>query len=246
MQLASPSKMSNCILKSRTIFANVALANIRRKGTSSNDWLQRQLTDPYVEKAKIQNYRCRSAFKLLEMNEKGNFLQPGQVVVDIGAAPGSWTQVAVQKVNSNKSELHKPVGKVFAIDRQQIFPIEGATILSNLDFESEETQTKLKEALGDHKVNVVLSDMAPNASGVKAIDQDKIISLCYKAFRFAAQVSTKNACLLVKVWDGVEVPILELDLGRFYKGVKIYKPPSSRSDSSEKFLFASGFKGLQT
>lgn len=88
--------------------------------------------------------------------------------------------------------------------------------------------------------------MAPNATGVKSLDQDKIIALCYKVFRFAAQVSIKDASLLMKVWDGVEVPILELDLGRFYKTVKTIKPPASRDDSSEKFILARGFKGLQT
>lgn len=125
------------------------------------------------------------------------------------------------------------------------FLFQGANILSNLDFESKEAQDKLKEMLNGAKVDVVLSDMAPNASGIRYLDQDNIISLCYRAFRFAAQVSQKDATLLVKVWDGVEVPVLELDLGRFYKHVKVMKPSASRSDSAEKFILARGFKGLQ-
>lgn len=122
---------------------------------------------------------------------------------------------------------------------------KGAIVLGNLDFETEAAQNRIIDALQGKKVNVVLSDMAPKATGVKSLDQDKIITLCYKAFRFAVQVSEKNAFFLVKVWDGSEVPVLEIDLGRFYKHVKTIKPRSSRSDSAEKFLYASGFKGLQ-
>lgn len=228
---------------------NIALSNwifngLQIRTKSSHDWLSRQLTDPYVEKAKQQNYRCRSAFKLLEMNERIHFLTPGLTVVDVGAAPGSWTQVAVQKTNADGADPKKPKGHVFSIDKLQIFPVQGATILSNMDFTKEEAQTKLKTLLDGKLVDLVISDMAPNATGMKELDQDRIIGLCYTAIRFAVHVSKLEASLLMKVWDGGEVPILEMDLERFYKTVKVIKPEASRSDSSEKFLFAKGFKGI--
>ncbi|KAL4716226.1 hypothetical protein ACJJTC_004720 [Scirpophaga incertulas] len=212
---------------------------------SSQEWLSRQKADPYVEKAKIYNYRCRSAFKLLEMNDKIKILKPGLNVVDLGASPGSWTQVAVQKTNSDGAKPTLPRGSVLSIDKLQIFPIQGATILSNMDFSTTAAHDKVVEILGDTEVDIVLSDMAPSATGVKELDKDRIIGLCYMAIRFAALVSKVNGSLLLKVWDGKEVPILEMDLEKFYTSIKILKPQASRSDSSEKYILARGFKGIQ-
>ncbi|CAG9786075.1 unnamed protein product [Diatraea saccharalis] len=212
---------------------------------SSQQWLSRQRSDPYVEKAKIYNYRCRSAFKLLEINEKTQILRPGLTVVDLGASPGSWTQVAVQKTNADGADRNKPRGTVLSIDKLQIHPIEGATIMTNLDFSTIEAHDTVVERLGDGKVDIVLSDMAPSATGVRELDKDRIIGLCYMAIRFAALVSKIDGNLLFKVWDGKEVPMLEMDLARFYKHIKILKPSASRSDSSEKFVLARGFNGIQ-
>ncbi|XP_045514666.1 rRNA methyltransferase 2, mitochondrial [Pieris brassicae] len=212
---------------------------------SSQQWLSRQRADPYVERAKISNYRCRSAFKLLEMNEKTNILHPGLTVVDLGASPGSWTQVAVQKTNADGADLTKPKGTVLSIDKLQIFPIPGATILSNMDFSTIEAHDKVVNILDGKLVDLVLSDMAPSATGIRELDKDRILGLCYMAIRFAALVTKIDGNLLFKVWDGKEVPILEMDLERFYKNIKILKPKASRSDSSEKFILARGFKGIQ-
>ncbi|CAF4845790.1 rRNA methyltransferase 2, mitochondrial [Pieris napi] len=212
---------------------------------SSQQWLSRQRADPYVEKAKINNYRCRSAFKLLEMNEKTNILHPGLTVVDLGASPGSWTQVAVQKTNADGADSTKPKGTVLSIDKLQIFPIPGATILSNMDFSTIEAHDKVVNMLDGKPVDLVLSDMAPSATGIRELDKDRILGLCYMAIRFAALVTKIDGNLLFKVWDGKEVPILEMDLERFYKNIKILKPKASRSDSSEKFILARGFKGIQ-
>ncbi|CAK1547295.1 unnamed protein product [Leptosia nina] len=212
---------------------------------SSQQWLSRQRADPYVEKAKINNYRCRSAFKLIEMNEKTNILQPGLTVVDLGASPGSWTQVAVQKTNADGSDSAKPKGMVLSIDKLQIFPIKGATIMNNVDFSTIEGHDKVITALNGKPVDIVLSDMAPSATGIRELDKDRILGLCYMALRFAALVTRIDGNLLFKVWDGKEVPILEMDLERFYKSIKILKPKASRSDSSEKFILARGFKGIQ-
>ncbi|CAK1596335.1 unnamed protein product [Parnassius mnemosyne] len=221
------------------------LVNCLKRLKSSQQWLDRQKADPYVEKAKIYNYRCRSAFKLLEMNEKTNILTPGLTVVDLGASPGSWTQVAVQKTNSDGADKSKPKGTVLSIDKLQIFPISGATIMSNMDFSTIEAHDKVVAALNGKKVDLVLSDMAPSATGIRELDKDRIIGLCYMAIRFAALVTKVNGNLLFKVWDGKEVPILEMDLERFYETIKIMKPKASRSDSSEKFILARGFKGIQ-
>ncbi|XP_028177979.1 rRNA methyltransferase 2, mitochondrial [Ostrinia furnacalis] len=239
--------LSRHFLESKTFnFARMCfLVKCLKRLKSSQQWLCRQKADPYVEKAKIYNYRCRSAFKLLEMNEKTNILTPGLTVVDLGAAPGSWTQVAVQKTNADGAEPKKPRGSVLAIDKLQIFPIEGATILSNMDFSTIGAHDRVVELLGGKKVDVVLSDMAPSATGVRELDKDRIIGLCYMAIRFAALVTKIDGNLLFKVWDGKEVPILEMDLERFYKSIKILKPKASRSESSEKFILARGFKGIQ-
>ncbi|XP_034830648.1 rRNA methyltransferase 2, mitochondrial [Maniola hyperantus] len=221
------------------------LVNCLKRFKSSQQWLSRQKADPYVEKAKIYNYRCRSAFKLLEMDDKANILHPGQTVIDLGASPGSWTQVAVQKTNSDGADATQPVGTVLSIDKLQMFPIEGATIMSNMDFSTIEAHDKVVKALNGRQVDLVLSDMAPNATGVRELDKDRIIGLCYMAIRFAALVTRIDGNLLFKVWDGKEVPILEMDLEKFYKNIKIMKPRASRSDSSEKFILAKGFRGIQ-
>lgn len=123
--------------------------------------------------------------------------------------------------------------------------LQGATIMSNIDFSSIEAHDKVLAALNGMQVDLVLSDMAPSATGIKEIDKDRIIALCYMALRFAALVSKKDANLLFKVWDGKDVPMLEMDMARFYNSIKIIKPNASRSESSEKYLLAKGFRGIQ-
>jgi 23S rRNA (uridine2552-2'-O)-methyltransferase len=190
----------------------------------------------------MMNYRCRSCFKLLEINEKHKFLKPGQVVVDVGAAPGSWSQICVKAVNSDGSEINRPKGIVIGIDKLQIYPIEGATFLGNTDFTSPVAQQKIKNILNGKKVNNVLSDMAPNATGVRSLDTENIMELAFSVLNFAKQVSAPEACLLIKIWDNGEAHKLEKAMKEFYTTCKSIKPLSSRSDSAEKFLFAKGFK----
>ncbi|XP_064213312.1 rRNA methyltransferase 2, mitochondrial isoform X3 [Tribolium castaneum] len=212
------------------------------KGASSHEWLSRQLTDPYVEKAKIMNY---SAFKLLEIDDRFKILRPGFVVIDCGAAPGSWSQVAVRRVNSDGSDPKQAQGLVLSIDKQQIFAINGATILGNLDFTDVKSQEILVEVLGGKKADAVISDMAPNASGFKELDNENIIKLCYSVLRFAVQNSRAGACLVVKLWQCGQAKQLENDFSKFYASVKYVKPNSSRSDSAEIFLLGRDFKGLK-
>lgn len=221
--------------------------NLKGKKHSSQQWLVRQLRDPYVEKAKQEQYRCRSAFKLLEMNERFDILKPGMRVVDCGAAPGSWTQVAVKLTNADgKNWDEKKRGSVVAIDRLPIHPIEGAMILGNLDFTSDKAQSALLEALNGKLVDLVLSDMAPNATGTRSLDHENIIDLAYAAMKFALTITRTNGTFVTKVWDGGLSPQLEADVGRFFKTVKIVRPDATRDESSEKFILARGFKGLKT
>uniref|UniRef100_A0A1I8NE31 rRNA methyltransferase 2, mitochondrial n=1 Tax=Musca domestica TaxID=7370 RepID=A0A1I8NE31_MUSDO len=219
--------------------------NLKGRSKSSQEWLTRQLADPYVEKAKMMNYRCRSAFKLLEIDEKYNIIQPGDCVIDCGAAPGSWTQVAVEKCNANGRMEKKPKGAVFSMDLLHFHSVPGATIFGGMDFTKEESKQQLIKALNGRKVNCVLSDMAPNATGVRILDQESIVNLCYDVLRFALVMSAPQANLVVKVWDNGDVPRMEKDIQRFYEKVKRVKPRSSRDDSAEQFFVARGFKGLE-
>ncbi|XP_037948561.1 rRNA methyltransferase 2, mitochondrial-like [Teleopsis dalmanni] len=225
-------------------FAKQIPRNLKGKSKSSQEWLTRQLSDPYVEKARMLNYRCRSAFKLLEMNEKYKIIKPGDVVIDCGAAPGSWTQIAVAKSNSTGSQQQQPKGAVYSMDLLHFHGIPGATIFGGMDFTKPISQQRLKETLAGRAVNCVLSDMAPNATGIRMLDQENIINLCYSVLRFALIMSAKGANLVVKVWDNGDVAKLEKDISRFYDKVKRVKPQSSRSDSAEHFLVARNFKGL--
>uniref|UniRef100_A0A182RYP5 rRNA methyltransferase 2, mitochondrial n=1 Tax=Anopheles funestus TaxID=62324 RepID=A0A182RYP5_ANOFN len=226
-------------------FAKVVPSNLKGKSKSSQEWLTRQLRDPYVERAKMMNYRCRSAFKLLEVDQKYGLIKPGHTVIDCGAAPGSWTQIAVKHANADGGIAGKPKGKVVGVDLLQIYPIEHAILFGNSDFLRKETQDKIRTSLGDRRVDCVLSDMAPNASGIRALDQENITTLCYSVLRFAILMSTPNASLLMKVWDNGDVPKLEKSILEYYQTAKQVKPRASRDDSAENFILARGFVGIE-
>lgn len=234
-------KLHTCI----TLFRQTP-ENLKGKKHSSQLWITRQIQDPYVEMAKRENYRCRSAYKLLEINERFKILQPGHVVIDCGAAPGSWTQVAINATNAKAKEDGVAVGTVFGIDKQPMFPIEGATLLSGMDFTVESSQNKMLELLKSRKANIVMSDMAPNASGVRALDHENIIRLVYSALKFALQITELNGTFLCKIWDGGKSQQLEKDLNKFYKHVRHIKPQATRDESTEKYFLAIGFKGLKS
>ncbi|KAL1130722.1 hypothetical protein AAG570_011963 [Ranatra chinensis] len=191
------------------------------------------------------NYRCRSSFKLLEMDDQYNLFQPGQVVIDCGAAPGSWSQIAALKAGAQDEGVEHSSGMVISIDRLPIYPIPGATTLGSCDFTKPETQEKIKKLLNGRQVDLILSDMAPNATGIKSMDHEAIIALAYSVIRFALLVSRVGASLVVKVWEGRELINLQKELHRFYKVVRLVKPPASRSDSAEKFVLARDFVGIK-
>uniref|UniRef100_A0A8D8H7T6 rRNA methyltransferase 2, mitochondrial n=1 Tax=Culex pipiens TaxID=7175 RepID=A0A8D8H7T6_CULPI len=226
-------------------FSKVVPTNLKGKKKSSQEWLTRQLNDPFVERAKMANYRCRSAFKLLEIDQKYNIIKPGFTVIDCGAAPGSWSQIAVKQSNADGAALGKPKGTVIGVDLLQIYPIAHATTLGNTDFTRTESQDKIRSLLGEKRIDCVLSDMAPNATGVRSLDQENIITLCYSVLRFAILMSSPNASLLMKVWDNGEVPALEKNIQRYYQQVKRIKPRASRADSAENFVLARGFVGVE-
>lgn len=208
---------------------------------SSTMWLQRQLNDPYVVRAKADGYRGRAAYKILEINEKFNFLTPGKRVVDLGAAPGGWAQVAVPKINSLGERKGKPVGLFLGIDLQEMEPLAGTTFYQ-LDFMEDDADVKVKEWLGG-KADVVMSDMAASASGHKQTDHNRIMALCEAAAYFAFDVLEQDGTFVAKVLAGGAEADLQRMLKKNFKKVQYVKPPSSRSDSSEKFVVATGFRG---
>ncbi len=219
----------------------VKVKTARGRKLSSTRWLQRQLNDPYVKRAQAEGYRGRAAFKILELDEKYRFLVPGARVVDLGCAPGGWCQVAVKRVNSLGEKSGKSVGYVLGIDLQEVDQIPGAE-LHVLDFLAEDAEEQVKDWLGG-KADVVMSDMAAASSGHKQTDHLRIISLCEAAAYFSFDVLEEGGTFVAKVLaGGAEGELQKLLKQRFTKVANV-KPPASRSDSSEKFVVATGFRG---
>lgn len=199
--------------------------------------MARHIKDPYVGKSAREDYRARSAYKLLEINSKARILKPSQVVVECGAAPGAWTQVATQIVGH--------AGTVVACDLIDFEPVDGALILPRTDFTRQSSQEQIKELLGDKKPDVVLSDMAPNVSGNPSMDHDAITSLVYSVLKFAILNAAQSSSILVKMFNGANLEKLLQDFELCYKTVKIYKPPSSRKESSELFVAAKHLREIK-
>ncbi|MCP4823363.1 MAG: RlmE family RNA methyltransferase [Shimia sp.] len=219
----------------------IKVKSARGRKLSSTRWLQRQLNDPYVARAKAEGYRGRAAFKIMELDDKFRFLVPGARVVDLGCAPGGWLQVAVPRINALGEKSGKKVGTLLGIDLQEVEAVAGADI-HQLDFMDEGADDKVKEWLGG-KADVVMSDMAASSSGHKQTDHLKIMSLCETAAYFAFDVLEEGGTFVAKVLaGGAEGEIQKLLKQKFTKVANV-KPPSSRSDSSEKFVVATGFRG---
>ena len=197
---------------------------------ASTRWLERQLNDPYVEKAKVEGYRSRAAFKIKEMNEKLDFFKPGKVVIDLGAAPGGWSQVAAEKGC-----------KVVGLDLLPIDPLPNITFLQ-MDFMDDNAYEGLLELVGEG-ADIVMSDMAPNTTGHKKTDHLRIMALVEAGYHIAREVLKPDGIFIAKVFQGGTQNTLLAEMKKDFKTTKHIKPPSSRSDSSETFLFASGFRG---
>jgi len=213
----------------------------RGRKLSSTLWLERQLNDPYVKRAQADGYRGRAAYKILELDDKYRFLVPGARVVDLGCAPGGWLQVAVPRVNALGDRKGKAVGRLLGIDLQEVEPIVGAEIYV-LDFMEDDADIKVKGWL-DGKADVVMSDMAASASGHKQTDHLRIMALCETAAYFAFDVLEEGGTFIAKVLAGGAEGDLQKLLKQKFTKVANVKPPASRSNSSEKFVVATGFRG---
>jgi 23S rRNA (uridine2552-2'-O)-methyltransferase len=203
---------------------------------SSKLWLERQLNDPYVARAKREGLRSRAAYKLMEMDDKYRFLKPGSRVVDLGAAPGGWSQVAAKRAGAAGGK-----GRVVAIDVLPMEPIVGVEF-ARLDFLDRDAPERVKAMLGG-EADVVLSDMAANATGHRATDHLKIMALAEIAAEFAGEVLAPGGTFVAKVLQGGTEHRLLAELKRQFASVRHVKPAASRQDSAELYLLATGFRG---
>ncbi|XP_071961502.1 rRNA methyltransferase 2, mitochondrial-like isoform X2 [Antedon mediterranea] len=183
--------------------------NKRKDSSSSKRWLARQMRDPFVKEAQIQHYRARSAFKLLEIDSRFHIFKPGDYVIDCGAAPGSWSQVAADKVNALSTE--------------------------------KQNQSQIISCLGDKMADCLISDMAPNATGIKDLDHENIVCLASEVFAFAASILKQDGIMLCKIWDGYLYGNLKTNLEKSFTNCKIVRPDASRKESSELFILAKGY-----
>jgi len=219
----------------------VKVKTARGRKLSSTRWLERQLNDPYVKRAQAEGYRGRAAYKILELDDKFRFLVPGARVVDLGCAPGGWCQVAVKRVNALGEKSGKRIGTVLGVDLQVVEPVAGAET-HVLDFMEDDADEKVKQWLGG-KADVVMSDMAAASSGHKQTDHLRIMALCETAAYFAFDVLEVGGTFVAKVLAGGAEGDLQKLLKQKFEKVANVKPPASRSDSSEKFVVATGFRG---
>lgn len=210
----------------------VAVKTAKRRKTSSNQWLKRQLNDPYVSKAKIEGYRSRSAYKLLEIHEKFNLLKPGMKIVDLGAAPGGWSQVAARVIKAGESHL----SKIVSIDLLEVEPIIGVHILQK-DFYDLDAEKMIIEALGA-PADLIMSDMAANTTGHAITDHIRTLALCEQALEFALKILNPGGSFIAKIFRGGTENALLTKVKLNFQIVKHFKPSSSRKESTEVYLVA--------
>ena len=206
-----------------------------KRKLSSKLWLERQLNDPYVAKARREGFRSRAAFKLIEIDDKYRLLKPGMTVVDLGAAPGGWSQIAAKRVHSPEK------GKVIAIDLLEMGEIPGVTF-AQMDFLDADAPEKLLAMMGG-RADVVMSDMAANTTGHRKTDQLRIVGLVEAAALFAGEVLNPGGVFLAKVFQSGADAELLAQLKRDFASVRHVKPSASRQDSSERYVLATGFRG---
>ncbi len=223
---------------SRKLAVRVRTAKGRK--IASTRWLQRQLNDPYVEEAKRQGYRSRAAFKLAEIDDKYHLLKPGMTVVDLGAAPGGWSQIAAQRVGLTAGK-----GAVVALDLIEMEPVAGVTQL-HLDMTDPHTAARIAEALGGNKADLVLSDMHAPAIGHKATDQLRIMGLVEAALDLAEDILAPGGAFLCKVLQGGAGKELVARLNHAFAKVRHVKPKASRAGSAEMYVLGTGFRGGET
>lgn len=213
------------------------LKKVRGRRASSVRWLQRQINDPYVSEAQRLGYRGRAAFKIMQLDDQFHFFKAGKRVVDLGCAPGGWSQVAVQRV---KSTPDNPL--VVGMDLLPADPIAGANLVQ-MDFTLDEAPAKLEELLGGHRADIVMSDMAANTTGVHSLDHLRIMGLLEMAYDFAIKVLNPGGVFIAKIFQGGTENEFLAEMKRDFAVVKHAKPDASRKDSSEVYVVATGFKG---
>ena len=218
----------------------VRVKSARGRRLSSTRWLERQLNDPYVARARAEGFRGRAAFKIMELDDRFRFLVSGARVVDLGCAPGGWLQVAVPRVNA-LGEGRGPRGRVLGLDLQEVEPVPGAEI-RRMDFLEPGADDAVKAWL-DGPADVVMSDMAAASSGHKQTDHLRIVALCEAAAELAFDVLRPGGTFVAKVLAGGAEQGLQAELKRRFESVANVKPGASRADSSEKFVVARGFRG---
>ena len=204
-----------------------------KKSHSSKQWLRRHVNDPYVQRSKKEGYRSRSAYKLLEIDERDRLLRPGLVLVDLGAAPGGWSQVAARRLG--------PAGKVIAIDLLEMEPVAGVTFIRG-DFGSKKGLAAVEAALEGRRADLVLSDMAPNMTGITVTDQARSMNLAELARDFALLHLQPEGSLLIKIFQGAGYDEYLLSLRRAFRKVVVRKPDASRGESAEQYLLARGLR----
>lgn len=212
----------------RNLFTKVKTAKGRK--LSSSQWLQRQLNDEYVLKAHKEGYRARSAYKLLEMDKKFGIFKKASVVVDLGSSPGSWSQIATQQ----------KAAQVISVDLLEMSPLEGVSFIQG-DFADEEVVKKIKELTNNKKVDILLSDIAPNTTGHRMTDHVRIMDLCNQVLDFGIENLSKNGSMVLKIFQGGEENDLTKRVKQYFSTVKYFKPESSRKKSPEIYIVAVGF-----
>ena len=210
----------------------------KRKNRSNPEWIRRHLTDPYVKEATRKGYRSRAALKLVEIDAKERLLKPGSIVVDLGAAPGSWSQIVRERLVAANGELR---GRIVALDLLPIDPIPGVEVVQG-DFRDETVAEKIAGLLGAAKVDVVLSDMAPNLSGIAAADAARNAHLAELAIEFALEHLKPSGALVLKAFQGSGYSQVVETLKRRFAKVAVRKPAASRAESAETYLVARGLK----
>jgi 23S rRNA (uridine2552-2'-O)-methyltransferase len=211
----------------------------KRKHRSNRAWIQRHVTDPFVKAATAQGYRARSAFKLIEIDDKDHLLRPGMSVVDLGAAPGSWAQVVRQRLTSPDGRFR---GRIVALDLLPLDPLPDVVFIQG-DFREQEVADRLAAALSGGKVDVVLSDLSPNLSGIAAADAARGLHLLELTLEFAAGQLKPGGTLLVKAFQGSGFSQFVAELKKHFSSVSIRKPAASRAESAETYVLARRFKG---
>ena len=203
------------------------------RSKSSSVWLKRHVNDPYVRRARTQGYRSRAAYKLLQLLKLDGLVRAGDTVVDLGAAPGSWSQVLVECVGRS--------GRVVAVDLLEVAPVPGVMVIQG-DFREEAVLRRLEEALAGRKIDLVVSDMAPNISGVRSSDQARSIHLCELALDFAGTHLNSSGAFVVKAFQGAGYPEFLAAMRRIFVSVASRKPGASRGESNEMYLVGKKLK----